>query len=71
MKGYNIVKKVAGEKVANKLSIYHNKVFITGMRKLGAVIYDNGPHYSSKATSLWYQMERQVLNGYKNYVKMY
>lgn len=71
MKGYNIVKKVAGQKVANELSLYHNKVFITRMRRLGAIIYDNGPYYSSKATSLWYQMERQVLKGYANYVRMY
>lgn len=71
MKGYNAVKKVFGQNVADKLSIYHNKVFIRRMRKLGAVIFDNGPHWSQSATSKWYIMEKQVLKGYSGLIKMY
>lgn len=65
------VKKIFSQNVADKLSIYHNKVFIRRMRKLGAIIFDNGPRWSKNATSKWYIMEKQVLKGYSRLIKMY
>ena len=72
MKGYNLIKKIpkVGQKLADKLSIAHNKAFITRMTKLGAPIYDTGP-VGTRIVSRWYAMERQVVSGYYNYVKIY
>ena len=70
MRGYKSIKKVFGTGVADKLSLAHNKTFITRMTKLGAAIYDNGP-LGTQIASKWYNMERQVVSGYYNYVRMY
>ena len=40
------------------------------MTKLGAAVYDTGPAGANIA-SRWYAMERQVVEGYFNYVKMF
>ena len=69
MKGYKAI-SIISPKLANKMSLAHNKAFITRMTKLGAAIYDIGPKDVSIA-SKWYSMERQVVKGYFNYVKMY
>ncbi|MBR2327549.1 MAG: DNRLRE domain-containing protein [Clostridia bacterium] len=72
MKGYNLIKKIPkiGEQLADDLSLMHNKAFINRMTKLGAPIYDTGS-VGANITSRWYAMERQVVNGYFNYVKMF
>jgi RHS repeat-associated protein len=69
MKGYKTISKIS-PKLADKLSLAHNKAFITRMTKLGAAIYDTGPA-GSNIVSKWYSMERQVVKGYFNYVKMF
>jgi len=72
MKGYKAIKILpkVGQQLADDLSLAHNKAFITRMTKLGAPIYDTGS-VGSSITSRWYAMERQVVNGYFNYVKMF
>ena len=72
MKGYNTIKKIPkiGQQLADKLSLAHNKAFITRMTKLGAAIYDTGP-VGSSIVSRWYSMERQIVRGYFNYVTMF
>ena len=72
MKGYNAIKKIpkVGQQLADDLSLAHNKAFITRMTKLGAPIYDTGS-VGASITSRWYAMERQLVNGYFNYVKMF
>ena len=66
---YNGIKKVLGQKAADLASCFCNKVYITTMRNLGAVIYDSGLN-GAKETGLFYGMELMVVNGYKNLVRL-
>ena len=71
MKGYKVIKSVFGKKFANKLSIYHNKVFINRMIKLDAVIYDSGLN-GAKSAGLWYGMElNQLAKARYNTIKLF
>ena len=67
MKGYKLLSKFS-TKLADKLSIYHNKVWINRMIKLNAKIYNIGlgPYTSAGA---WYGMELQEIarHSYKIY----
>jgi len=67
MKGYNVISKVS-PKLANNLSLAHNRAWITRQVNLGLKIYDFGP---VGRNSPWYAMERSVVNGYWNYFKKY
>ena len=66
---YNGIKKVLGQKAADLASCFCNKVYITTMCNLGAVIYDSGLN-GAKETGLFYGMELMVVNGYKNLVRL-
>jgi RHS repeat-associated protein len=65
MRGYNLIEKIS-PKLADKLSIYHNKVFINRMMHLNAKIYDVGLGTASSAGA-WYGMELAEIakKGYK------
>ncbi|GEM_PF-5861416 len=69
MKGYKTIQKIS-PKLADNLSVYHNKVFINRMMKLGAPIYDSGLNGYASA-GRWYGIELSKVNNYYNYVKMY
>lgn len=67
---YNAIKRLLGNKAADSVSCFCNKLYIKTMRRMGAVIYDSGLNGISEAGK-FYGMELEVVKGYQNLVRMY
>ena len=68
IKGYKVIKKVFGKTAANNISMSHNQSWINRQINKGIAVYDIGPVGNG---SPWYAMEKQAVNGYSKYIKMY
>jgi hypothetical protein len=68
-KAYNAISKFS-PKLADKISLTHNSMWINRMKNLGAIVYDNGLSGAIKYGE-YYSMELAVMKNYARYIPIF